>query len=162
MKLAISILPALFLLSACSSKTDNAELMNTEAALPAAFNLTKMGLKVITSGINPQQATMFTLYGNNKALQLLKEGRTVAADETFALITWKQQADKNWFGARIPGPLHRLEMIKTSAATNGAATGKPQISYQRFEGPHLVLNKDTTGNAERISYIFAQQPSVMP
>lgn len=159
MKLAIIIISALFLLSGCAEKPDNAELINTAAALPASMNFTKMGLKVITSGINQHQATMFTLYGNNLALERSK-GLDLPAmpAETLALITWKQQDDKHWFGARIPGELQSVEWIKTVKGSNG----KTQVNYQRLEGKELELSKDTSGNTQRINDIFAFQPSVMP
>lgn len=159
MKSAYLLFPALILsLSACSGHKDPQESVNKEASLPASFNFSKLGLKVISTSLNQKQGTMSTLYGNDAALKAFKTSQNTQPDEVMALITWKQQADKRWFGAKIPGQLLSLEMLKT---TRGIAT-ESIIDYQRFEGSKLVLKKDTTGNAKSINYIFAQKPSVMP
>ncbi|HEY0174866.1 MAG TPA: cytochrome P460 family protein [Pedobacter sp.] len=159
MKSAYLLLPALILsLSACSGHKDSEDQINKEASLPASFNFSKMGLKVITSSINQKLATMSTIYGNDLALETAKTGKSIRPGETLAMIIWKQQEDQRWFGAKIPGKIQSLEMIRTMPdAGNGT-----KVVYQRFEGPQLVLKSDTTGNAESIKYIFAQQPSVMP
>jgi hypothetical protein len=159
MKLAIITISALVLLSSCAEKPDNAELMNTAAALPASLNFTQLGLKVITSGINQQESTMFTLYGNNLALKRSKGANLpVLPAETLALVTWKQQDDKHWFGARIPGTIQAIEMIRTAQGING----NTEVNYQRLEGRELRLSQDTLDNTERINDIFTYKPSVMP
>lgn len=144
--------------AACSHPADPEKLINKEASLPASFNFNKMGLKVVNSSINQQKATMSTLYGNDNALNALKAAKGVQPDEVLAFITWKQKEDEHWFGAKIPGNLQTLELIKTIKGTGLS----PQVTYQKFEGNKLTLVKDTTGNAQRIKYIFEQQPSVMP
>jgi hypothetical protein len=159
MKLAYLLFPALILsLSACSGHKDPQESVNKEASLPASFNFSKLGLKVISSSVNQKNSTMSTLYGNDLALKVAKTGSAVQPDEVLAMITWKQQEDKRWFGAKIPGQIVSLEMLKT---TRGITT-ESIIDYQRFEGSKLALKKDTAGDAESINYIFAQKPSVMP
>ncbi|MET1056119.1 MAG: hypothetical protein ABWY16_12490 [Pedobacter sp.] len=159
MKAINILLPVLILLSAaCSKHPDDADLMNEDAALPASFNFSKMGLKVISSSINQTRGTMSTLYGNDLALNTTKAGNPVHAGEVLAMITWKQKEDIHWFGARIPGKVLSLEMIKTT----GEQAGNIKTHYQRFEGKELVLKTDTTGNDQHIRYILAQQPSVMP
>lgn len=152
------IVPLILSLSACSGHKDPQESVNHEASLPASFNFSKLGLKVISTSINQKQGTMSTLYGNDPALKAFKTSQNIQPNETLALITWRQQEDKRWFGAKIPGQLLSLEMIKTRL---GMAT-ESIIDYQYFEGSKLVLKSDTTGNAKRINYIFAQKPSVMP
>jgi hypothetical protein len=75
----------------------------------------------------------------------------------FALVTWSQQADDHWFGAKIPGDLQCIELVKT---TNGAKGNS--ISYNRYIGKSIIADKDTLNRQDRIKYIFDQQPSVMP
>ncbi|WP_158797535.1 cytochrome P460 family protein [Pedobacter sp. L105] len=160
MRSSYLLLPALLLfLVSCSEKhPDGASLINKEASLPAAFNFSKMGLKVITSSINKKQGTMSTLYGNDLALNTAKAGRPAQPGEVLALITWKQKDDDRWFGAKIPGKLQSMEMINTTAAPGAAAT----VTYKHYDGDQMALNPDTLVNQERIKYIFDQKPSVMP
>lgn len=159
MKLSHILLPAIVaIFAACSDHADPKELINKEASLPESFNFNQMGLKVINSSINQKKSTMSTLYGNDNALNTLKAGTGIQADEVIALVTWKQKEDKHWFGAKIPGSLQSLELIKTIKDKSGM----PQITYTRYEGSKLMPIKDTTGNAQSIKYIFDQNPSVMP
>ena len=147
----------LLLLSACSAPVDPTGI-NKEASFPAAFNLSEMGLKVINSSLHPKTETMCTLYGNDVALNAFKGNENLLPGEVIALVTWKQKEDVHWFGAKIPAALQSVEMVKTIA-------GQPntmETSYECFEGSKLIRQKDTAGNANRIQYILAQKPSVMP
>ena len=81
---------------------------------------------------------MSTLYGNEVALKAAGTG-TATAGEVFALVTWKQQADDHWFGAKIPADLVSVEYVKTAEAGNA-------ISYQKFAGKNLVLSGDTSNS----------------
>jgi hypothetical protein len=143
------------MLTACTSTTSKTALVNNAASLPSSFNFGKMGLKVITSFISKKQGTMSTLYGNELALKTASAGTGTLAGEVFALVTWKQQADDHWFGAKIPADLLSVEYVKTGQESD-------YTSYQKFEGKDLVLSTDTSNNQVRIKYIFDQRPSVMP
>jgi hypothetical protein len=121
----------------CKSSPDADNLINTKASLPSSFNFNSLGLKVMASFVNKSQASMSTQPG-----------------EFFALITWKQQADKNWFGANIPGELQSVELLRISTTNI--------INYMRYKGAGLVLDTDTLIPKKRIAFILSQQPSVMP
>jgi len=151
--------PAIILILAGCSNPDYSKLIHADASLPASFNFNKMDLKVVSSSINETKSTMSTLYGNDIALQTLKNKEANQSGEVLALVTWKRQEDSHWFGAWIPGKLLAVEVIKTAP---GKAAEGPEISYQRFEGSKLTLNTDTTGRVKSIRYILEQQPSVMP
>jgi hypothetical protein len=160
MKTNYIILAAMALvLSACTNRIPGEQLLNKKAAIPASFNFSKAGLKVITSSINKKNKTMSTLYGNDLALKNAISGAADhTAGENLTLVTWKQQEDDRWFGAMIPGDLQSVEVIKTTKSNAGATL----INYQKFESNKLILNPDTLHEQERIKYIFAQQPAVMP
>ena len=144
---------------ACSNTPTVSELTNTKASLPPSFNFDQLGLKAITTFINKKQGTTSTLYGNPLALKTAIAGTNkIVAGEVLALVTWKQKADENWFGANIPGAVNTIELIKTSAGSGGA----PVVAYSLYKGKEFILSKDTTDNHARIKYIFDQQPSVMP
>ncbi|WP_158991177.1 hypothetical protein [Mucilaginibacter sp. L196] len=149
----------LFILSlfvaACSNPPGNP--LNQEASFPPSFDLTKMGLKVITSSINKKQATMNTLYGNAAALKDATDSTQHQPGETFALVTWKQKADGHWFGANIPGDLQSVTMLKTSGQS-GAIT----LNCQKYTGKNLTMSADTVGNSAITKFILSERASVMP
>lgn len=157
MKYAYILLAALFIIS-CTSKMEDAGTLNKTASLPAAFNFNKQGWKVITSFINRQQATMSTLYGNEVAFKYATTGATGSypPGAALALITWKQQEDKRWYGASIPGRLQTLELVTNSSDTIAA--------YRQYKGAALTPTPpaDSLQENTRIKYILDQKASVLP
>jgi hypothetical protein len=152
-------LAGLLALSACSQPKVPAGQLNEAASLPTSFDFSKLGLRVLASSVNRRQATMATLYGNDLARQAALGGNATAQPgEVLALVTWRQQADPNWFGARIPGKLQSVELLRTEPGS----TGHPAVTYQCFTGKDLALQADTLHQQERIAYLLAQKPAVMP
>jgi hypothetical protein len=154
----IFIAAVMISLSACNRNASSSELVNQKASLPASFNFDQLGLKVLTSSINKKDATTSTLYGNQLAFKSALSGSGEhQVGEVFALVTWKQQPDEHWFGAKIPGDLQSVEVVK--------ALGENQhtvIRYKRFEGKQLTANTDTSYQQGRINNIFGMKPAVMP
>lgn len=148
----------LLLLSAmgCQQQNNHAGELNNAAGLPEKSHFNQLGLKVITSMINKKEATMSTLYGNDLALKYAKsKGDSTIGGMVFALVTWKQQDDERWFGAKIPGQFQCIERVNTKA--NGNAI---QTSYKIDKGEKLNIGSST--EEDRIKYILAQKASVMP
>lgn len=146
------------LICSCNYNADLPDNINTRASFPDSAKFRPAGLKVITSFINRKAGTMSTLYGNQPALQkAIGFNKEFVPGELFTLVTWKQQADKHWFGANIPGDLQSVEVLKTHS--NGA---RVVLDYQRYEGRTLVQHADTLKNSERIRFMLNQRPSVMP
>lgn len=159
MKATNIVLGTLLALSACSQSKVPAGQLNEAASLPAAFDFNKLGMRVLSTFINRQQATTATLYGNDLARQAALGGSDGAQPgEVLALVTWRQQADPNWFGARIPGALHSLELLRISPGS----AGRPVVTYQCFTGRDLTLRPDTLHQQARIAYLLAQKPAVLP
>jgi hypothetical protein len=159
MKAPTIVLAGLFALSACSQNQVPAGQLNNAASLPPSFNFRKLGLRVLSSSVNHRQASMATLYGNDLARQAsLADAGTTQPGEVLALLTWQQQADPNWFGARIPGALQSLELLRT--VPGGA--GHPTVTYQYFSGKDLILRANTLHQQERIAFLLAQKPAVLP
>ncbi|MBB5623548.1 hypothetical protein HDE69_004634 [Pedobacter cryoconitis] len=148
----------LLLLSAmgCQQQNNHAGELNKAAGLPEQLHFNQLGLKVITSMISKKEATMSTLYGNDLALKYAKskEDSTVGG-MVFALVTWKQQDDERWFGAKIPGQFQSVETVTTRADGNAI-----QTTYKIDKGEKLNINSMT--EKDRIKYILAQKASVMP
>jgi hypothetical protein len=158
MKALYSLLVACTLMLAACSDNKPVQLYNTKAALPASPKYNLDSLKVITSFVNKAKGTASTLYGNDIALKSAIDGnKTIAANEVFTLVTWNQQDDDHWFGAKIPSGVESVEVIKTTASGNSTA-----INYKQLNGTPLDLKTDTLGQATRIKYILGQKPSVMP
>jgi hypothetical protein len=159
MKATTIALAGLLALSACSQPKVPAGQLNEAASLPPSFDFSKLGLRVLSTFVNRRQATTATLYGNDQARQTALGGTgATRPGEVLALLTWRQQADPNWFGARIPGALQSLELLRT----NLGDTGRPVVSYQCFTGKNLTLRADTLHQQERIAYLLAQKPAVLP
>jgi hypothetical protein len=159
MKATTIALAGLLALSACSQTQVPAGQLNEAASLPPSFAFSKLGLRVLSTFVHRRQATTATLYGNDLARQAALGGTGAAQPgEVLALLTWRQQADPNWFGARIPGALQSLELLRTSPG----AAGQPVVSYQCFMGKDLTLKADTLHQQERIAYLLAQKPAVLP
>jgi hypothetical protein len=159
MKAPTIALAALLALSACTQNQVPGGQLNEAASLPPSFDFSKLGLRVLATFVNRRQATTATLYGNDLARQVALAGNAAAQPgEVLALLTWQQQADPNWFGARIPGPLQSLELLRASPD----AAGQPVVSYQRFVGKNLVPTADTLHQRARIAYLLAQKPAVLP
>ncbi len=159
MKAIINIVAAsLLLLTACNNNTNTANLFNEKAAIPAWYKFSQKGLKVIASFINKKQHTMSTLYGNEQALKATQSGSNKVSGEELTLVTWNQQDDDHWFGAKIPSDLKSIEVVKTIPAGQNSIA----ITYSCYEGKALTLSTDTAHNQERVKYIFEQKPSILP
>jgi hypothetical protein len=152
-------LAALLALGACTQRQVPAGQLNEAASLPPSFGFSKLGLRVLATVVNCRQATTATLYGNDLARQAALGGNAAAQPGVvLALLTWQQQPDPNWFGARIPGALQSLELLRTGPG----AAGQPVVRYQRFVGQHLAPQADTLHQRARIAYLLAQKPAVLP
>ncbi|MDB5135403.1 MAG: hypothetical protein JWP37_2006 [Mucilaginibacter sp.] len=151
-KFVISV-PLMMLVAACSHPADTQTIINQKASVPAAFHL--QNLRVIASSINKKRQTMSTLYGNSKAINRARSGGLVGVGEELMLITWRQKADENWFGANIPANVVAVEKIVTG-------NDPLAVNYQRYEGPALTLATDTSGQHRRIIAIFGQKDSILP
>lgn len=149
-------LAVLIWFSACNRKPASTALINQKASLPATFSVSKLNQKVLTSFINYRDSSMSILYGDTSAEAALRSGQpATSADYKFTLVTWHQQDDPHWFGARIPGNLVSVEQLSKQAGSGG-------ITYQRYKGNKLTGVTDTTGNASRIAFILSKKLSILP
>jgi len=157
-RISIVFMCAFTLFQSCKHTTEPDQLINNKASLPASFKLSELHQKVITSFINKNDRTTSILYGNEKAWLAANTGRqSETPGESFTLVTWRQQDDPHWFGARIPGDLLSAETL-TFTGQNTA----PAYDYQKFSGKELAKVADTTGRTARITFILSQKTSVVP
>jgi hypothetical protein len=155
MKNILAYLLPVILLAACG-RADN---RNDAASLPRTFNFEKLQLKTISTVINPAKGTTSTLYGNANALLALRMPDSARAGEkTLVLVTWKQQEDARWFGARIPAGLEMIEVVKTGTAFKDPA----QAQYQRYNEKGTAVSATNDEQQQRIGFITSIKPAVMP
>jgi hypothetical protein len=99
---------------------------------------------------------MSTLYGNDVAVQYARANaeKMYPAGSVLSVVTWSEQEDPRWFGAKIPQKVGSVEFV--------TVTGPGAYSYQRYEGSPLKrVAMDATTN-ERADYLLAQRAAVMP
>lgn len=73
--------------------------------------------RVIATGVNTQDATMSMLFGNDLAVMHARTNpnQPYPAGSVLSLVTWTQQEDARWFGAKIPGALKSVESVTVPA-----------------------------------------------
>ncbi len=146
---------ALCFFSSCQSpKPTN---LNTEASILEAGDLTENPLLmgVITTSVNLNNKTMSTLYGNAIAINFAKKnsGANYPAGSVLYEVTWQQQPDSVWFGAKIPSKLIAVEKVTFKK--------KAAPSYTLYKG--RPLRKSETPNARaRMRKIIAKRYAVTP
>jgi hypothetical protein len=147
----------------CSDETNPrvASKLNQDAAVTGDLPSNPLQGRLITSWINRQDGTMSTLFGNDVAVQYARTSaeKMYPAGSVLSVVTWGQQEDPRWFGAKIPEKTRSVEMVTVTAP--GA------YSYQRYEGSPLKkveaagLDGQDAG-VKRGAYLLAQRAAVMP
>ena len=158
-KLVFIAIPCLLFLTACDHHED-AKAVNENAALPKSLRFDTLGLQVMASFIDKRAGTQSILYANAPALSSSIGGdKKYKAGERMALVTWKAAPDDHWLGARIPGRLLSVEMVKTVAGTSGIS-----IEYNRYlaNGEAALVSQSAPSTKQRIDFMLEQQPSVLP
>lgn len=136
--------------------------LNKSAALTANLPSNPMQDKVITSWIDRRDATMSTLYGNDIAVQYSRtsQQQDYPSGTTLSLVTWTQQEDPRWFGARIPAKVKSVEyvMVKTGPDQRTSYT------YESYAGTPLRKTGGQQGPTPtpRAAYLLSQRAVVMP
>lgn len=161
----ISLLGAVLLLGAAGCTQTNprvATRLNDEASLTGDLPVNPLQWKVITSAIDHRNATMYTVFGNDQAVQY---ARTHAQQDypsgaVISLVTWTQQEDPRWFGGQIPKAPKSVEFVTISTGPDQ----KPDYKYEDYEGTPL---KKTSANESpspqgRAEYLLNQRAAVMP
>jgi hypothetical protein len=157
----ICLLAALSLgLAGCSEQVNPrvATKLNQDAALVGDLPLNPLQGRVITSWIDRRDATMSTMYGNDVAVQYARTNtsKMYPAGSVLSVVTWAQQEDPRWFGAKIPEKTRSVEFVTVK--------GPGAYSYQRYEGSPLKKVASVDGNdpQDRAAYLLSQRASVMP
>lgn len=145
-------------LGGCSDKTNPRveTKLNQDAALISDLPSNPLQGRVITSWINRKDSTMSTLYGNDVAADYARTNaaKMYPAGSVLSVVTWSQQEDPRWFGAKIPQKVQSVELV--------AVTGPGVYTYQRYEGSPLKRVEDGAAPNDRAAYALSQRAAVMP
>jgi hypothetical protein len=158
----VCLLVVFLLMLGCSNKQTDRDLVNQQASLRHYVPFEPLQWRVVSSAINKQDSTMSTLYGNDLAVRHARtssQGR-YPLGSVLSLVTWLQQDDKEWFGAKIPGPIKSIEFVRVDSTPDN----RPLYSYQSYEGTPLkrMPVKEALTLNTRVDYILSQRASVMP
>jgi hypothetical protein len=135
--------------------------LNARAVLTGELPSNPLTWSVITCGASPQSATMWTLFGNDEAVQYSRKNANgkYPVGSALSLVTWRQQEDGHWFGARMPAEPTSVEFVSAQAS----ADGNPSYSYRAFQGSPLKEISTPKDKAEdRIAYLISPRAAVMP
>lgn len=156
-----AILMTLILAGCQAQNARVATTLNQDAVLAGDMSIDPLSWKTITSGFNPHDSTMFTLFGNDSAVEYARTsgGRDYPRSSVLALVTWRQQEDSRWFGARIPAQPKSVEVVTVAASEDGGTT----YVYRSFKGVPLkeIQTSEMRAN-ERATYVLSKRAAVMP
>ena len=134
---------------------------NSLATLSGDIDIDPLRWNVITCSADPRESTMSTLFGNDIAVQYSRSHAEGAypAGAVLSLVTWHQQDDGNWFGAKMPAETKSMEVVTASTSGDGSTS----YAYRSYEGSPLKVVVTSQGQAdERMAYIRSQRAAVMP
>lgn len=135
---------------------------NKSAVLPGNLPSNPLQERVITSWIDKQNSTMSTLFGNDIAVQYARtsQQQNYPVGSTLSLVTWNQQEDPRWFGAKIPAKIKSVEyvMVKTDA------DHRTSYTYESYEGSPLkkTAEQENSTPTPQAQYLLSQRAAVMP
>ena len=159
----IAFLVSCLAFSSCVHKRSRAtELINHKASLTGDLPFNPFRWSVISIGIDSLSSTMFTLYGNDVAVDHARsepQGPYPVGSQ-LSLVTWTQHEDEHWFGARNPGPFKSVEFVRVEPGGDGTAL----YSYRVFEGTPLkeTTSERTSDRERRIDDMLTRRAAVMP
>ena len=118
--------------------------------------------RIVTSLVDRTSSTMSTLYGNDLAVDYARAhtDHNYPDGSVLALVTWAQQNDPRWFGAKIPGRVSSVELLTVGALPDGHAT----YSYLEYAGTPLKQSsaEQTATPSGRTLFLLTQRAAVMP
>jgi hypothetical protein len=136
--------------------------INEGASLPDNLPYHPLQWRVISTSINKPESSMYTLYGNDLAVEYARANsqNDYPAGAVLALVGWVQRDDERWFGGKIPDRVRSVEFV----AVNPGADHRPSYTYQDYEGNPLKKTGAYEGLVpnERVAYLLSQRAAVMP
>jgi Cytochrome P460 len=159
----ILMLCTALLLAGCGMhRTSSSQLINQDASFAADLSSNPLNWRVISSSIDGASSTMSTLYGNDRAVEHARSN----ADQHYppgsilSKVTWMQQDDDHWFGAKIPQKVKSVEFVRVESARDRALLYR----YQLYQGTPLknVRTEESQTPFDAAQNLLSERASVMP
>jgi hypothetical protein len=136
--------------------------INQAASLRGELPENPLAWRVISASVDTKNATMSTLYGNDAAVQYARSSaqHNYPSGATVSLVTWTQQEDDRWFGAKIANQVKSVEFVFVRVG----AAGKPSYSYQVYGGTPLkkASEQETAAPNDRATELLSLRAAVLP
>lgn len=151
------------LLAACSNPVPAVvSRLNESAALGGGLPVNPLHWQIITSAIDHRDATMYSVFGNNDAVNYARshDDQNYPVGSVLSLVTWSHTEDPRWFGGMTPDKTQSVEFVEIKSDANRGRL----YSYERYSGSPLakVLSETTGEPNERAAYLLSQRAAVMP
>jgi hypothetical protein len=146
----------------CSGSGNSPSKLNEASVLSGDLPYNPMRWNVITSAVSRQAGTVYTVFGNDRAVGYARSGAegNYPVGAIVSLVTWTQRPDPRWFGGRIPGAVKSVEFV--SVEYDGEQ--QPEYVYAEYSGSPLKVVSSQTERlpAGRVAYLLAQRGAFMP
>jgi hypothetical protein len=115
--------------------------------------------RVIAASVTTQDGTMSTLFGNDTAVMHARTNpnQPYPPGAILTLVTWTQQEDARWFGAKVPNELKSVEFV-----TVRSSDSEPAYSYELYAGSPSLTALEPNDRDSRINDILHRRALVMP
>jgi Cytochrome P460 len=160
-----SVLAIVFALAMFGCSIDEPKITATTnqiASLVGELPANPLQWKIITAALNREDSTMSTLYGNDAAVQYARthSQHNYPSGAVLSLVTWTQQDDPRYFGAKTPAQVKSVEFVTVAAGPDGSTS----YAYERYEGTPLMMSttEQSLTPSARAAYLLAQRAAVMP
>jgi Cytochrome P460 len=159
----ILLICATLALAGCGShQTPSSQLINQDASVAADLSPNPLNWRVISSSIDKRSATMSTLYGNDRAVDYARANtdQHYPPGSVLSKVTWIQQEDDYWFGAKIPQKVKSVEFVRVESAPDHALLYR----YQLYQGAPLknVRTEENRTPSDAAKDLLSERASVMP
>jgi len=157
-----SVVTILLTLAGCTNGSSRVAMqLNDEAALAGDLPVNPLQWGVITCGADPRELTMSTLFGNDIAVQYsrMESSGKYPPGSVLSLVTWQQQEDARWFGARMPARVKSVEFLEFA----NSADGHYALRYRLYTGYPLREAENPSKQIDvRVSHLICLRAAVMP
>lgn len=119
---------------------------NDLAVVRGALSTDPLQWRVVASSVDSAGGTMSTLFGDDVAIDAARARQPYSPAAALALVTWQRQDDVNWFGARIPGRVSAVEVVRGD-------------TYERYEGSPLRALPTDPASADARRRLIVDQPA---
>lgn len=101
--------------------------------VPVARTSVPAAWRLITSAIDPRNATMSQVYGNDVAVEHARHAGASPYPPESALsrVVWEQRPDPRWFGGRIPSKVKSVESLVVTAHADDQDARSQSLLQQR-------------------------------